>query len=324
MDYKTLQERQAWTLPQKIDHSLGVIEAFASWFEGRVFVSFSGGKDSVVMLTLCELVLPQVKAVFINTGCESPSVCRFIREQQQHHDIDIIRPRKTLKQVFADYGFPLVSKEISHDIHAIRLNPYSDFARRKLWLANRQCIPERWHYLLNEPYQVSDNCCRWLKKMPSEDYIKQTNTYPYIGILASESRLRTMNYVKRGGCNTFEVPDHSHPASWPLAIWTDDDVWRFIRDRRLPLPDIYDRGATRTGCMGCGFGVHRNGTALTALRHLYPRWYEAIMRYENNGTPYREALRRMLAVVGRTLPDEGQQELMFDGFSQGPTHADSP
>ena len=44
MDLKTLRERQQWTLPQKIDHSLGVIDQFASHFDGQVYVSFSGGK----------------------------------------------------------------------------------------------------------------------------------------------------------------------------------------------------------------------------------------------------------------------------------------
>ena len=95
MDLKTLRERQQWTLAQKIDHSLGVIEAFASWFEGKVYVSFSGGKDSCVMLSLVELVLPQVPCVFIMTGCESPSVCRFVRQMSEHHNIEIIRPLKT-------------------------------------------------------------------------------------------------------------------------------------------------------------------------------------------------------------------------------------
>ena len=60
MNLQTLRERQQWTLQQKIDHSLGVIEAFNTHFDGQVFVSFSGGKDSCVMLSLVEMVLPQV------------------------------------------------------------------------------------------------------------------------------------------------------------------------------------------------------------------------------------------------------------------------
>ncbi|MBQ2044547.1 MAG: phosphoadenosine phosphosulfate reductase family protein [Bacteroidaceae bacterium] len=225
MDLRTLRTRQAWTLPQKIDHSLGVIEAFASWFDGKVYVSFSGGKDSVVMLSLVELIIPNVQCVFVMTGCESPSVCRFIREQQQHHNIEIIRPEKTLRQVFAEYGFPLVSKRTAHDIECVRRNPYCKSSRNKLWLGNPHHIPERWMYLLNEPYQVSARCCFWLKHQPAYEYHKRTGLNPYIGLLASESYQRTLGYIQQGGCNVFEVSGKNHPRSLPLAIWTDDDVW---------------------------------------------------------------------------------------------------
>jgi 3'-phosphoadenosine 5'-phosphosulfate sulfotransferase (PAPS reductase)/FAD synthetase len=294
MDLKTLRERQAWKLPQKIDHSLGVIEAFASWFEGKVYVSFSGGKDSVVMLSLVEMILPQVQCVFVMTGCESPSVCRFVREQQQYHNIEIIRPEKTLRQVFAEYGFPLVSKRTAHDIECVRRNPYCKSSRNKLWLGNPHHIPERWMYLLNEPYQVSARCCFWLKHQPAYEYHKRTGLNPYIGLLASESYQRTIGYIQQGGCNVFEVSGKNHPRSLPLAIWTDDDVWAYIRDRRLSLPDIYEQGAIRTGCMGCGFGAHLNTSGIDTMRRLWPKWYDMVMNYENNGIRYGDALRKVI------------------------------
>ena len=295
MDLKTLRERQAWTLPQKIDHSLGVIEAFASWFEGKVYVSFSGGKDSVVMLSLVEMILPQVQCVFVMTGCESPSVCRFVREQQQHHNIEIIRPEKTLRQAFAEYGFPLVSKKTAHDIECVRRNPYCKSSRNKLWLGNPHHIPERWMYLLNEPYQVSARCCFWLKHQPAYEYHKRTGLNPYIGLLASESYQRTLGYIQQGGCNVFEVSGKNHPRSLPLAIWTDDDVWAYIRDRRLSLPDIYEQGAIRTGCMGCGFGAHLNTSGIDTMQRLWPKWYDMVMNYENNGIRYGDALKKAIA-----------------------------
>ena len=294
MDLKTLRERQAWTLPQKIDHSLGVIEAFASWFEGKVYVSFSGGKDSVVMLSLVEFIIPNVQCVFVMTGCESPSVCRFVRQQQAHHNIEIIRPEKTLRQVFAEYGFPLVSKKTAHDIECVRRNPYCKSSRNKLWLGNPHHIPERWMYLLNEPYQVSARCCFWLKHQPAYEYHKRTGLNPYIGLLASESYQRTLGYIQQGGCNVFEVSGKNHPRSLPLAIWTDDDVWAYIRDRRLSLPDIYEQGAIRTGCMGCGFGAHLNTSGIDTMQKLWPKWYDMVMNYENNGIRYGDALRKVI------------------------------
>ena len=294
MNLQTLRERQQWTLHQKIDHSLGVIEAFNAHFDGQVFVSFSGGKDSCVMLSVVEMVLPQVPVVFIMTGCESPSVCRFIRQQQDRHRIEIIKPEKTLRQVFSECGFPLVSKEVSHDIQSVRRNPYCQSSRRKLWLGNPHHIPERWMYLLNEPYEVSDRCCFWLKKKPSHDYMKRTGRRPFLGLLASEGYTRQSTYIKRGGCNSFSEDGKQYATSWPLAIWTEQDVWAYILDRRIDIPDIYSKGATRTGCMGCGFGAQQSTETLDTLMRLWPKWYNLIMNYENHGTRYGDALAKMI------------------------------
>lgn len=294
MDLRTLRERQQWTLPQKIDHSLGVIDQFASHFDGKVYVSFSGGKDSVAMLSLVEMIVPNVPCMFVMTGSESPSVCRFIRQQREHHNIEIVRPRKTLKEVFAEYGFPLVSKQTAHDIECVRRNPYCKSSREKLWRGNKYGIPERWMYLLNEPYQVSARCCHWLKHLPAYEYGERTGLHPYIGLLAAESHQREMGYIRQGGCNFMNDSGKNHPRSLPLAIWTDDDVWTYIKDRHLDLPDIYEKGATRTGCMGCGFGAHLNPTGIETLRRIWPKMYDMIMNYENNGTRYGDALQRAI------------------------------
>lgn len=291
MTVQELRERQAWSLNQKIDHSLGVIDQFASHFDGKVFVSFSGGKDSCVMLNLVELLIPNVKCMFVMTGCESPSVCRFVRNMKAiGHNIDIIRPDKTLKQVFSDCGFPLVSKEVSHDVQACRRNPTCKSSQWKLNNSNSHCIPDRWRYLLKEPYEVSDRCCFWLKKQPSHNYIKQTGLRPFIGMLADESFTRTSAYISRGGCNTFNESGKKYATSWPLAIWTEQDVWTYINERKLELPDIYEHGAIRTGCMCCGFGAHKADEPMKALKELWPKWYNLIMNYENNGIRYGDAL----------------------------------
>ena len=295
MTIEELKRRQQWTLNQKIDHSLGVIDQFRNQYDGKVYVSFSGGKDSVAMLSLVEVIIPHVKCAFVMTGCESPSVCRFIREQQQYHDIDIIRPQKTLKQVFAECGFPLVSKEVAHHIKQVRRNPDCNASNDMLNRKDRHGIPYRWRYLINEPYDVSDRCCYWLKKQPAYNYTKRTGLHPFVGLTADESHMRTMAYLKRGGCNSFIEKKNQHPASWPLAIWTESDVKAYIADRHLQLPDIYEQGANRTGCMGCGFGAHIHGESLEVMQRLWPRWYDMVMDYENNGHRYGDALARMIA-----------------------------
>lgn len=296
MTYDELKQRQAWTLPQKIDHSLGVIEQFGNHYDGRVYVAFSGGKDSCVMLNLVEMLYPEVPCMFIMTGCESPSVCRFVRQMKADgHNIDIVRPEKTLRQVFAECGFPLVSKKVAHDIHEVKRNPDCKSARWKIDPTNKHRIPGRWLYLLHEPYEVHDRCCYWLKKQPSHEYAHRTGRYPYIGLMASESDMRAAAYVNRGGCNSFTTTRSTYPSSLPLAIWTEQDVWAYIKDRHLKIPDIYQKGATRTGCMGCGFGAHIDRTTLDVMKREWPRWYAMVMDYENNGCRYGNALEKAIA-----------------------------
>lgn len=45
MTGKVLAERQAWSLTQKIDHSIGTIEAFINRTGKIPYVAFSGGKE---------------------------------------------------------------------------------------------------------------------------------------------------------------------------------------------------------------------------------------------------------------------------------------
>jgi len=52
MTAKELQERQKWSLDQKIDHALGTIDQFYQRLNGQVYISFSGGKDSTVLYWL--------------------------------------------------------------------------------------------------------------------------------------------------------------------------------------------------------------------------------------------------------------------------------
>lgn len=151
------------------------------------------------------------------------------------------------------------------------------------------------------PYDTSNICCQKLKKDPSHKFQKESGLYPILGIMASESQLREKTYIRRGGCNVWGENANSHP----LFIWTDDDIWQFIRENNIKIADIYNKGAQRTGCAACGFGCQfKKDTRLQLLYDLYPKYYEMVMNFTNHGITYRQALRRMLAVNGLSLPDE--------------------
>lgn len=166
MTLQELRERQSWTLEQKIDHSLGTIEAFVNRMGGidKVYVSFSGGKDSTVLFHLARRLYPNILGVFCNTGNEYPDIIRFVRQMQSDGaNIQIIRPKMTPREVWGRYGFPLVGKETAEKVHKVRNNPNT---KTSIMLMGNSyfSLSDKWKYLVNAPYETSQMCCTKLKK----------------------------------------------------------------------------------------------------------------------------------------------------------------
>lgn len=315
MTLQELRERQQWTLEQKIDHSLGTIEAFVNRMGGidKVYVSFSGGKDSTVLFHLARRLYPNILGVFCNTGNEYPDIIRFVKQtQSEGANIQIIRPKMTPREVWKTYGFPLVSKQVSERVHNVRYNPNSKRAAKCVGNGFFS-IPQKWRFLNTETFETSDMCCDKLKKEPMHKFEKETGRSPIIGVMASESLQRERKYLYDGGCNVFSGCGRNY--SFPLAIWTENDIWECIKRFNIPIAEIYTKGLDRTGCMGCGFGASRKGDIrFHILRKTYPKCYDMVMNYTNNGVTFREALRKVLAVNKLYLPDE-QPPTLFDEFN---------
>lgn len=310
MDSKQLKEMQYWTLDQKIDHSIGAIDTFYQRLNGKCYVSFSGGKDSTIVLWLARKIYPNIKACFCNTGNEYPDIVRFVRS---FDNVDWIKPKLKPKDVLSQYGFPLISKEQSSIIGDIKKNPNSVRSKRALGLIKtsyRGLISKKYTYLLNEPYMVDNKCCLKMKKEPFHRYEHKNKVSPIMGIMASESNQRTTDYIRGGSCNIFN--ESGKNKSMPISIWLEQDVWDCIEKYNIPISDIYHKGAKRTGCMFCGFGCqYRDDNRLQMLHDLYPKWYNIFMNYLNNGVTYRDALRKVLKINGIELPDEITQLELF-------------
>ena len=312
MTVEELHNRQQWTLAQKIDHSLGVIDQFIARMDGKVYLSFSGGKDSTVLLHLCEIIKPDIKCVFVNTGCESVDVVRFVEKMKAAHNIEVIRPKLTPRQVWAKYGFPLVSKDQAFKIDLVRKNPNSASAQKFMRDSNKFTISKCFRYLCDTEkckYHTSAVCCNKLKKDPCKRYEHESGLRPIVATMASESMLRETDYLRVGQCNKF---DQGHEKSKPLSIWMEEDIWQFIHENNIEIAEIYAKGVDRTGCVGCGFGAQmKDDRRLETFYRLYPKYYNMVLNFENNGVTYREALREMLAVNGLWLPDENPQQKLF-------------
>jgi len=106
-----LRERQGYSLRGKIYLSQQRIREWYEHWEGKVYVAFSGGKDSTVLLDLVRKLYPEVPGVFADTGLEYPEIKEFVHSVD---NIEWIRPRMSYRQVIsaADVGAPHLRKRI--------------------------------------------------------------------------------------------------------------------------------------------------------------------------------------------------------------------
>ena len=244
--------RQNMPLDLKEAYSIRRIKQWYEYWNGQVYVAFSGGKDSTVLLHLVRSVYPDVKGCFINTGLEYPEVVDFVKDTP---NIDWIRPKMGFKEVIEKYGYPVISKEQSNHLHSWRVTK-SEKTKNLLLNGNKWGlgkISNKWLFLRDAPFKISDVCCLKLKKSPAKQYEKETGLHPFIGLLTGDSQIRRQNYLKFG-CNAFSK---ERPSSIPLAFWREEDIYEYINKYNLKISKIYSMGYKNTGCMFCMFGVHR-------------------------------------------------------------------
>lgn len=130
-DAERLKELQSLSLSEKIAITQARIIEWFNFWEGNVFVSFSGGKDSTVLLDLVRKTIAaidptfEVPVVFSNTGLEYPEIQAFARKQ----GATFVTPKMNFVKVIREYGYPLIGKEVANAIYyARRIRPYDNAA----------------------------------------------------------------------------------------------------------------------------------------------------------------------------------------------------
>jgi 3'-phosphoadenosine 5'-phosphosulfate sulfotransferase (PAPS reductase)/FAD synthetase len=276
--------RQKQALPLELKEHLS-IHKIRSWYNGNrgaVFVSFSAGKDSSVLLHLARRAVPGILAVFSDTGLEFPENKELVRNTP---NCAIVRPEKPFTRVIAEEGWPIIDRFHSKAIRMIQ-NPSEKNARsRRLYLTGihprtgepmkRYRITNKWRFAINAPFKVSDKCCAIMKERPLDRFAKANGLAGMDGIMAGESSAREMAWV-RGGCLNFEKKQ-----AHPIIFWTEEDIWTYIRKHNVPYSKAYDMGYDRTGCIFCALGLEFDPSPnrFELLRQTHPKlWHYAMFK----------------------------------------------
>ena len=171
---------------------------------------------------------------------------------------------------------------------------------------------EKYKFLLDAPFEISNKCCNVMKKAPAKAYSKSTGRKAILAMLADESSLRVQKWLKEG-CNAFEA---RNPTSNPLSFWTEQDILQYIKRYNVKICSVYGEivvdyesedqlqgqldisdlgltednrkyktsGCSRTGCMFCGFGCHlNNDQRFLQMKTTHPKQYDYIMRSKDKG-----------------------------------------
>lgn len=306
-----------------------------------------GGLDSITLLLFLRSIgLTDVPAISVSV-LEDKS----IQEIHKQLGVKALHPSKSKVNIIKEFGWPVLSKEIANKIDVLQHPTERNKTVRHAICTgvtgeqggfqtnSRMKLPDKWLRLFagyeneNEgkdwsiaPFSVSSKCCYYLKEKPCNDYSKEHDAYPYMGLMASEGGRRE-KALMLNGCNYIS---RTTKRSAPFATFNRQDLLQLALDLNVPVPSIYGEivrdadgtlrttRAQRTGCSMCGFGIHleKRPHRFDLLRETNPKewdfWMNHVMQ-DDDGEWY--GWGRVLDYIGVEWRPENEDQLdLFGGM----------
>lgn len=311
MDFSYLIGVMTTSLDECVSMSMHRIEDLCNRYnQNELVISFSGGKDSTVVLWLCKQcyelgTIPYLpKAIFSDTGLELQATKEFVQEIQKYYpNIEIIKPEKSFIQCQKEYGKPMISKVKSQLIESYqsaknearkessknnliygKSNLESEKTTAKFKLANKDI------HILNPAFdiKVSDKCCYVLKKKPFEKYYLENDIKAFFdGEMVDEGGIRQTAYEKRiksggKGCTVVKCigtgeNKRTIEKKMPIIDWTKEIEQEYISKYNVPISKAYTLyGCKRTGCFLCPYSKNRKDVTekIKILYDFEPKTYK--------------------------------------------------
>ena len=297
-NFYTGQERTVICGQDDIHSKITKDEDIIDWTPAA-YISFSGGKDSTVLLHIARQMYPEIEAVFLNTRLGYPEKQSFAKSFE---NVTPLRPRMRFDEVIREFGYPIIGKDVALTIQYARqgsqwaLNNLNGLDNKGRPHEYKKNMYSKYKPLTEVDFMISSNCCRVMKEQPLDDFAAKTGKKSIVATLAAESERREKAWLKTG-CNVF---DSKNATSKPLSLWTEQDVLLYIKENNLPMASVYGEivyegadgllyenslceggklcttGCDRTGCIFCGFGLHleKGETRFQRLKRTHPRQYE--------------------------------------------------
>lgn len=238
----------------------------------KAYISFSGGKDSVVLSKLFDIALPNntIERVYFNTGIEYNLMIKYVKElASKDTRINIINSNKNVKATLEKVGYPFKSKE-----HSTKLNMYQNGSKAKSLIKylgdSSFACPSALKCQFTKEYnlKVSPYCCKEFKKDIAKKYQKENNKS--IKILA-------MRREEKGQRAKLKCISQNKDITIinPLAPITEELEEYIIQKYSIKLCDLYYEpyNFKRTGCKGCPYNL-RLQEDLETMRKLLPNEYK--------------------------------------------------
>lgn len=239
----------------------------------EITISFSGGKDSTVLLDLvlkvheeieCDIYLVPAYAVEITF----PSTIKFIKmlviEYQKKYKYLknplLMNPRLPWHEILNTKGYPIYSKQISVLINRVKHAKTKNLLTRWFFgIDIKNTNTAKYKLSKHRIFLLDDDLkTNWPELIDNQmkDYFKKYNDYyfysekccdyvkgslkhdrrpSFIGVMAEESEMRKKSWIN-SGCNIF---NSKSMKSRPLSIWKTEDIWKYIVENKLMINPAY-------------------------------------------------------------------------------------